>query len=279
MKILILSGGSGERGRPSSDMPKPYLPVLDGPGGKPESMIGRLWRQLMTADLLEETSIVSCNEHVGELKHQLGANTPILIEPSPRGSYSATMLAAAQLYTVAGVTPNETIIVLPVDFYVEGDFYHCIRSLPKLLRESESSIMMIGAKAEQPSSRYGYIVPELTDGMDEECGYDWKVNGYYENVSESEAEKWMASGALWNSGVYAFRLDFLLNRISESALSVHYDELCKQYSQLQTQSLEEVLIMDDSIAKSCIRYDGPCVSLGSWSSLSRNMAIASNQSR
>jgi mannose-1-phosphate guanylyltransferase len=168
LKILILSGGSGGREWPSSDMPKPYLPVLDGPGGKPESMLGRLWRQLMTADLLENTSIVSCSEHVGELKQQLGANAPILIEPSPRGSYSATMLAVAHLYTIAGVTPNETIIVLPADFYVEGDFYHCVRSLPKLLRESESSIMMVGAKAEQPSSRYGYIILEQLDGKDEE---------------------------------------------------------------------------------------------------------------
>ncbi|MCR2806133.1 hypothetical protein [Paenibacillus soyae] len=280
MKILILSNGRGGRERLSSDLPEPYLPVLNGPDGKPESMLGRLWRQLMTADLLEETSVVTCSEHVGELRKQLGANALIHIEPSARGSYPATMLAAAHLYTVAGVTPNETIIVLPIDFCVEGDFYHCVRSLPKLLRESESSIMMIGAKAVQPSARYDYIVPEQTDDSVEECGYDWKVRGYHANVSESEAAKWIASGALWNSGVYAFRLDFLLNRISESGLPVHYDELCKQYSQLQTQSLEEALIMDASIVKSCIRYDGPWDSLGSGqsSSLNRNMALTSNRS-
>ncbi|RIX53092.1 hypothetical protein D3P08_10650 [Paenibacillus nanensis] len=273
MKIVILSGGPGKRVWPLSDnsMPKQYLPVLDGPGGKQESMVQRLWRQLMTADLMEETSISTCGEQVAPLKRLLGPNVPLICEPAQRGSYSAALLTASYLYTVAGVTPNETVIVLPVDFYVEGEFFHCIRSLPKLLRESGSSVMMVGAKAEHPSPRYGYIVPD--PGSGEDWGYDSKVKDYYEKPSEAEAETLAAQGALWNSGVYAFRLEFLLSRLSEAGLPVHYEELYNRYFLLPKISMEDGLIADPKVEKSVIRYDGLWVSLSTWSMLSRQAVI------
>lgn len=260
MKIVILSGGPGRRVWPLSDtnMPKQYLPVLDGPDGKQESMVQRLWRQLVTADLMEETRIATCGEHVQLLKQQLGPNVPLACEPSQRGSYSAAMLAASYLYTVAGVTPNETIIVLPADFYVEKNFFHCIRSLPKLLRESGSSVMMVGIKAEHPSPRYGYIVPD-NEGV-EDFGYDWKVKHYYEKPSEAEAEALKEQGALWNCGVYACRLEYLLSRLSEAGLPVHYEELYNRYYMLPKLSIEDGLICDPGVEKSVIRYDGLWVS-------------------
>lgn len=221
----------------------------------------------MTADLMEETSIATCGDQVGVLKQQLGANVPLFAEPAQRGSYSALLLAVAHLYTVAGVTPNETIIVLPVDFYVEGDFFHCIRSLPKLLRDSDSSVMMVGAKAEQASPRYGYIVPDNEGG--ENFGYDLKVKDYHEKPSEAEAEALTEQGALWNSGVYACRLEFLLSRLTASGLPVHYEELYNHYYMLPKMSIEDGLICDPSVEKSVIRYDGLWVSLSSWSSLSQ----------
>ncbi|MEK3882841.1 sugar phosphate nucleotidyltransferase [Paenibacillus sp. PL2-23] len=277
MKILILASGMRERERRMSALPPSCLPILDGPDGGPESTLARLWRQLSTADLQDKTHIVAAGEHAAEIKRQLGVNMPIIIEPEHKGSYGATMAAAAYLYTVGGVTPNETIIVLSGDVYVEGDFFHCIRSLPKLLRESGSSVMLVGAEAEQPREGYGYIVPEIHTDAAEENAYDWRVNHYCKEPSEEEARQLMARGALRSCGVYAFRLELLLHRMSEAALPVYYDELCKHDVGLSVQDLEDALLMDAAIAQSCIRFDGICACLEHTKTETRTMAMSTNQ--
>lgn len=275
MKIVILSGGPGRRVWPLSDtsIPKQYLPVLDGPGGRPESMLQRLWRQLLAADLMESASIATSGEQVGLIKRQLGQHVPVLAEPAPRGSYSAALLAAAYFYSVAGVSPNETIIMLPVDIYVEGDFFHCIRSLPKLLRESESHLMMVGTEAEYPGTRYGYIMTEQDASGKETNSYDWKVRSCREKPGEKDAEELVKAGALWNSGVYAFRLEFLLARLAAAALPIDYEELYKQYFLLPKLSLEDGLVCDATVDKSVIQFDGQWVNLNSWRTLSERMVL------
>ncbi|RJX39441.1 hypothetical protein D3P09_08385 [Paenibacillus pinisoli] len=275
MKIVMLSGGPGRRVWPLSDtsMPKQYLPVLDGPGGEPESMVQRMWRQLLAADLSESASVATSSEQAGLIKRQLGMHVPLLAEPAQRGSYSAALLAASYYYSVAGVSPHETIIMLPVDMYVSGDFFHCIRSLPKLLRESEAPVMMVGMAAEYPGTRYGYILADQAELGEESGSYDWKVNDCREKPGEQEAEELVKAGALWNSGVYAIRLDFLLGRLSNAALPVDYEELYKQYYQLPKLSLEDGLACDASVEKTVIRYDGLWVNLNTWRTLSERIAM------
>ncbi|MBH5319132.1 hypothetical protein I6N90_15095 [Paenibacillus sp. GSMTC-2017] len=275
MKIILLSGGSGRRVWPLSDnsIPKQYLSVLDGPEGKPESMIERLWRQLGNADLLEGTSIATCTDQVGFIKRQLGNNVPLLVEPMQRGTFSTAALMGAYLYTVAGVSLNETIIVLPVDIYVEANFYHCIRSLPKLLRESDSELMMVGTKATHPSQQYGYISPINDSESIETSSYDWKVKGYHEKPCEALAEQFLSEGAMWNSGVYAFSLEFLLSKLTDAKLPVHYEELYKHYNKFPKLSFEEAVISDPTVHKSVTCYEGLWVNLNTWLTISERIGV------
>ncbi|WP_182914299.1 sugar phosphate nucleotidyltransferase [Paenibacillus sp. 1011MAR3C5] len=275
MKIVMLSGGPGKRVWPLSDtsMPKQYLPVLDGPGGEPESMVQRLWRQLLAADLMESASVATSTKQAAWIKEQLGRHVPLLEEPAQRGSYSAALLAASYYYSVAGVSPHEIIVMLPVDMYVSGDFFHCIRSLPKLLRENEAPMMMVGTSAEYPGTRYGYILADQAELGEESSNYDWRVRSCCEKPGELEAEELFRSGALWNSGVYAFQLDFLLGRLTDAALPIDYEELYKQYFMLPKLSLEDGLACDASVDKSVIRYDGLWVNLNSWRTLSERIAM------
>lgn len=275
MKIVILSGGPGKRVWPLSDTstPKQYSRVLDGPEGQPESMIQRLWRQLGAADLIDYASIATCGEHGALLKDQLGSHVPLHIEPAQRGNYNAVLLAAASFYSKSGVSPNETIVILPVDMYVEGDFFYCIRSLPKLLRESEASLMMIGTIAEHPGTRYGYIVPEQAEQMERAIGYDRGVQLFFEKPTKTEAEELVKNGALWNSGVYACELGFLMNRLLEAKLPTDYEELYKHYYSLPKQNLEEGLICDSSVSKAVIPYDGTWVNLSNWQTFSGRIAL------
>lgn len=57
------------------------------------------------------------------LQRQVGVKAPLIIEPEQRDTFPAIALSAAYLYSIAGVSLNETVIVIPVDAYVSCDFF------------------------------------------------------------------------------------------------------------------------------------------------------------
>lgn len=274
MKIILLSGGSGKRLWPLSNCnrAKQYLTVLKSPNGGMESMLQRLWRQLEAAGLQEHTRISTCRQQVEVVQRQAGAKAPLIIEPDQRDTFPAAALAAAYLYSIAGVSLSETVIIMPVDAYVESDFFSCIRSLPELLRESKSDLMMIGTRPDFPAEQYGYIVPEKNQNADGEGMFEHKIRAFKEKPYEDEAKSLMMDGALWNSGIYAFQLNFMITMLMERGLSIHYDELYKQYYKLPKSSFEAEVTQKTS-SGSVICYDGAWKDLGSWKTLSEEISF------
>jgi mannose-1-phosphate guanylyltransferase len=204
LKIILLSGGSGKRLWPlsSNTRAKQYLSVLEGPNGDLESMVQRLWRQLGDAGLQEHTRFATSIEQMELLKRQTGERTPLIIEPEQRGTFPAIALAASYLYSIAGVSLAETVIIMPVDAYVESDFFEWVQELPDWLRESGSQLMVIG------------MAPKSGDEQQPPLG----------------------------SGIYAFSLDYMISKLIALSLPIHYDELYKQYSKLPKSSIETALL-------------------------------------
>ncbi|MGO4374601.1 sugar phosphate nucleotidyltransferase, partial [Paenibacillus sp. MCAF20] len=200
----LLSGGSGKRLWPlsSNTRAKQYLSVLEAPNGELESMVQRLWRQLGDAGLQEHTRFATSIEQMDLLKRQTGERTPLIIEPEQRGTFPAIALAASYLYSIAGVSLAETVIIMPVDAYVESDFFEWVQELPDRLRESGSQLMLIG------------MAPKSGDGQQPPLG----------------------------SGIYAFSLDYMISKLIALSLPIHYDELYKQYSKLPKSSIESALL-------------------------------------
>ncbi|MDQ8733026.1 sugar phosphate nucleotidyltransferase [Paenibacillus sp. LHD-38] len=274
MKIILLSGGSGKRLWPLSNgnRAKQYLSVLEGPQGGMESMLQRLWRQLDEADLQEHARISTCRQQLDMLQRQLGAKTPVIIEPEQRDTYPAVALAAAYLYSIAGVSLSETVIVMPVDAYVDSEFFSCIRGLPKLIRESSSELLMLGTRPSYPSEQYGYIISEACRHSEDEGMYEQAVKTFKEKPYEAEAQSLIKDGALWNSGIYAFQLDFMITLLMNRNLPIHYDELYKQYYKMPKASFEAEITQKTS-SRSVIRYDGGWKDLGTWKTLSEEIAF------
>lgn len=274
MKIILLSGGSGKRLWPLSNAnrAKQYLSVLEGPHGGMESMLQRLWRQLDEADLQEHARISTCRQQVEMLQRQLGSKSPVIIEPEQRDTYPAVALASAYLYSIAGVSLSETVIVMPVDAYVDNEFFSCIRGLPKLVRESHSELLMLGTRPGYPSEQYGYIMPEACRHSEDEGMYEQAVKTFKEKPNEAEAESLIKAGALWNSGIYAFQLDFMINMLMNRNLPIHYEELYKQYYKMTRASFEDEVTQKTS-SRSVIRYDGGWKDLGTWKTLSEEIAF------
>lgn len=49
--------------------------------------------------------------------------------------------------------------MLPVDAYVNDEFFFKLAELDRALRQSGAEVALLGAKPDGPSGKYGYIVP------------------------------------------------------------------------------------------------------------------------
>lgn len=166
MKLVLLSGGSGTRLWPlsSSIRSKQFLQVLPAPGGGRESMLQRIWRQLSAAGLDHEVYIATSSGQETLIRKQLRIAPKVIIEPRRRDTFPAVSLASAYLYSVEKISPDETVIVLPVDAYVNDEFFFKLTELDQALRHSGAEVALLGAKPDGPSGKYGYIVPSVSSG-------------------------------------------------------------------------------------------------------------------
>lgn len=284
MKIVLLSGGSGKRLWPLSNdsRSKQFLKVLKDPAGRPESMIQRVWRQLGDAGLQEHAYVATGKSQVEILYGQLGSDVRLIAEPSRRDTFPAIALAATHLYAMEGVSLSETIVVMPVDPYVDGRFFAELAKLERALDASGADLALVGVQPTYPSEKYGYIVPG--SGVAEEDGSAgtaagaheggepfMTVRGFREKPAKEEAERMIAEGALWNCGVFAFKLDFLINILIAHELPIQHEEMARRYDALPKISFDyEVVEKANKIA--AVRYAGDWKDLGTWNTLTEEIS-------
>lgn len=210
MYLVLLSGGSGKRLWPlSNDLrSKQYLRVLDDPytPGKCVSMVQRIWAQLEHADLQSHTIICAGKAQEEILCTELGSG-PIAIEPERRVTFPAVVLSCAYLVSEMGASWDDVVVFLPVDPYVDDNYFETIKRLEQTLSESDTDMVLMGATPTYPSSKYGYIVPEATHDS------FLDVKGFTEKPDESTAQQLIAQGALWNYGVFCFRLRLMKEQL------------------------------------------------------------------
>ncbi|EGW37807.1 sugar phosphate nucleotidyltransferase [Desulfosporosinus sp. OT] len=125
MRLILLSGGSGNRLRPLSNdaRSKQFLKVLENENGDSESMVQRVWGQLKAVGLADSAVVATSKSRVDMIQSQLGDSVGLVVEPQRRDTYPAIALAAAYLSSVEHVSPNEVVAVLPVDSFVDDRFF------------------------------------------------------------------------------------------------------------------------------------------------------------
>lgn len=271
MKLILLSGGSGKRLWPLSNdsRSKQFLKVLKNEKNERESMIQRVWRQLSNAGLQKSVYITTSTSQVDMIRSQLGDEVPIITEPNRRDTFPAIALACTFLYSVEGIQRDEVIVVLPVDPYVEDHFFKRIQDLENVLWKSSAKLALMGVKPTYPAEKYGYIVPQKEKERGQNSGYE-RVNHFIEKPHESLAKELVEQGALWNCGVFAFKLDFIISFLQQKGLPIQYDELLKQYDRLPKNSFDyEVVEKTDQIV--AVTYEGYWKDIGTWNTLTEEM--------
>lgn len=277
MKLVLMSGGSGTRLWPLSNVTrsKQFLKVLDGPQGQLESMVERVWRQLAEAGLREAAYVATSREQEDILRSQLGTEAPLILEPERRDTFPAVALAAAYLYSKAGIGMDETVVIVPVDPFVDLQFFNTIGKLDNVLEDTGANLALIGARPIFPSEKYGYIVPGAPDFHDSgsEAGKSWKVDHFREKPNQQLAESLIKKGALWNCGVFAFRLGYLIRLLLEKGFPFEYEALVKLYGNMAKTSFDyEVVEKERNIV--ALSYEGTWKDLGNWNTLTQEMREA-----
>ncbi|THF74699.1 sugar phosphate nucleotidyltransferase [Cohnella fermenti] len=272
MRVVLLSGGSGKRLWPlSNDMrSKQFLPLLKDENDFPESMVQRVWRQLEEAGFTDDRYIATGKSQAESILNQLGMDVPIIIEPERRDTFPAIALAASYLYSVENAALDEVVAVMPVDPYVESSFFGHIGRLESLLRQSDAQLALMGVVPHEPSENFGYIVPDKERERD---AGPFPVKAFKEKPRKEEAEALIEQGALWNCGVFAFRLGELINKLLELGMPIRYDELLGHYHRLPKISFDyEVVEKLERIV--ALPYSGQWKDLGTWESLTHEIDAA-----
>lgn len=268
MKLVLLSGGSGKRLWPLSNdaRSKQFLKVLEGPNNNRVSMVERVYSQLESVGLAESAVIATSSSQVDMIKNQLGSSVTIVVEPERRDTFPAIALSASFLYSHKNTDLDEIVAVLPVDPYVNDTFFQSVAQLEEVLIESGADLALMGVKPTFPSSKYGYIVPQ----SNKDNSY-MTVSHFKEKPSEEQAENLINLGALWNCGVFAFRLSFIIDMIDNLGLPTDYKELKKNYTLFNKNSFDyEVVEKAKEIV--VLPYDGYWKDLGTWNTLTEEMS-------
>lgn len=270
MKLVLLSGGSGKRLWPLSNdsRSKQFLRVLEDAEGRSESMVQRVWRQLQNTGLGDDAYLATNRSQVEMIISQLGGDAPLIVEPERRDTFPAIALAAAYMYDVESLPLNTVITVLPVDPYVDEAFFQKIKQLEYVLHETDANLALMGVVPTVPSEKYGYIVPSDRRKKGSEALH---VNHFAEKPNREQAAALIEQKALWNCGVFAFRLGYLIEVMVEKGIPIQYEEMLKNYHRLTKISFDYEVVEKEA---NCVvvPYDGYWKDLGTWNTLTEEMS-------
>ena len=265
MNIVLLSGGSGKRLWPLSNdvRSKQFIKLFKTETGDYESMVQRVYRQIRKVDAKAPVTIATAKTQVSAIRNQLGDNVGISVEPCRRDTFPAIALATAYLTDVMGISPEESVVVCPVDPYVNEDYFEALKGLSDQADKGEANLVLMGIEPTYPSEKYGYIIPESADQTA-------RVKTFKEKPTADVAAEYIRQGALWNGGVFAYKLKYVLKRAHELIDFTDYHDLFSKYETLTKISFDYAVVEKEENIQ-VMRFAGQWMDLGTWNTLTEAM--------
>ena len=265
MNLVLLSGGSGQRLWPLSNdvRSKQFIKIFHRSDGELESMVQRVYRQIREVDPAASVTIATAKSQVSAIHNQLGEDVGISVEPCRRDTFPAIALSAAYLRDVRGISEDAPVVVCPVDPYVDNDYFEALKALNDRAAVSEANLVLMGIEPTYPSEKYGYIIPQGKEAVS-------KVSMFKEKPTQDVARSYISQGALWNGGVFAFRLGYVLNRAHELLDFADYEDLFRKYDTLKKISFDYAVVEHEPKIE-VMRFSGTWKDLGTWNTLTEAM--------
>lgn len=265
MNIVLLSGGSGKRLWPLSNdiRSKQFIKIFKKKDGTYESMVQRVYRQIKQVDPDATVTIATSKTQVSAIHNQLGDGVGISLEPCRRDTFPAIALATAYLVDVQHIDPEEPVVVCPVDPYVEDDYFKALTGLSRQAAKGEANLVLMGIEPTYPSEKYGYIIPESDDHTAE-------VRTFREKPTADVAAQYIAQGALWNGGVFAYKLKYVMDIAHKLIDFTDYHDLFAKYATLTKISFDYAVVEKEPRIQ-VQRFAGQWKDLGTWNTLTEAM--------
>ena len=263
MNIILLSGGSGKRLWPLSNdiRSKQFIKIFKKEDGEYESMVQRIYGQIKSVDPDATITIATSKTQVSAIHNQLGEDVGISVEPCRRDTFAAIALATAYLHDVMQVPASEAVVVCPVDPYVEDSYFECVNALHREAQKGDKNLILMGIQPTYPSEKYGYIKPV-------EGGWE-----FTEKPTAEKAREYIEQGALWNGGVFAYRLSYVLEKSERLLGTSSYEKLFAGYEKLKKISFDYAVVEAEKSIE-VLRYSGAWKDLGTWNTLTEAMEEA-----
>lgn len=265
MNIILLSGGSGKRLWPLSNdiRSKQFIKIFKTDNGY-ESMVQRVYGQIRRVDADCTVTIATSKSQVSSIHNQLDDKVGISVEPCRRDTFPAIALATAYLHDIQNVNQEEAVVVCPVDPYVDDDYFIMLKKLGTQAEKGEANLVLMGIEPTYPSEKYGYIIPETNDELS-------RVSTFKEKPNQVAAKKYISEGALWNGGVFAYKLKYVLDIAKNVFGTSEYNELYSKYDTLEKISFDYAVVEKEEQIQ-VMRFGGQWVDIGSWNTLTEAMS-------
>ncbi|MCI9146734.1 MAG: cupin domain-containing protein [Hungatella sp.] len=266
MNIVLLSGGSGKRLWPLSNdiRSKQFIKIFKTRDGSYESMVQRIYRQIKAVDEDARITIATSRAQVSSIHNQLGSQVGISVEPCRRDTFPAIALASVYLSEVQGVNPEESVVVCPVDPYAEEEYFQALKELQQQADKGEANLILMGLQPTYPSEKYGYIIPADNKKVSRVLAFkekpDAKTAGEYINNA----------GALWNGGVFSYKLGYMLRKVHEMIDFDDYNDLVRKFESLPKISFDYAVAEKEEHIQ-VMRFPGQWKDLGTWNTLTEAM--------
>ena len=264
MNIVLLSGGSGKRLWPLSNdiRSKQFIKIFKN-GDVYQSMVQRVYQQIKETDPNANITIATSKSQVSAIHNQVGLDVGISVEPCRRDTFPAIALAVAYLHDKQGVDESEAVVICPVDPFVDESYFRCVHGLHEAAERGDKDLVLMGIQPTYPSEKYGYIKPSMSaDGS-------WGFT-FTEKPTREKAEEYIEAGALWNGGVFAFRLSYVLQKSKELLGTSSYQELYDNYANLKKISFDYAVVENETSLE-ILRYSGTWKDIGTWNTLADAM--------
>lgn len=265
MNIVLLSGGSGKRLWPLSNdiRSKQFIKIFKKEDGSYESMVQRVYRQIIAEDRQAKVTIATSKTQVSAIHNQLGDAVKICVEPCRRDTFPAIALATSFLHDVQKIGEQESVVVCPVDPYVDEKYFNALKQLGTLAENGNANLVLMGIEPTYPSEKYGYIIPQSQEQVS-------AVSSFKEKPDIETAKTYIQMGALWNGGVFAYKSGYVLEKTRELIGFSDYETLYEKYDTLKKISFDYAVVEAEKNIQ-VMRFSGQWKDLGTWNTLTEAM--------
>ena len=213
---VVMAGGAGTRfwPRSRSHLPKQFLPIT-GRASMLQDTVARVSPPVRA----DRVFVVTGQMHAALAKRQLAGfrGVRLLVEPVGRNTAPAIALAALQ---IARIDPRGVMLVLPADHAIPTvPMFHADLARAARLAERTQALVTLGIPPTHPETGFGYIEPGRN--VEGAFGHAQWVKRFIEKPAAPRARRLVADGkALWNAGIFAWRVDAILAALRAHAPGV-----------------------------------------------------------